>query len=305
VSYGFLHANPVHLLSSLFSLTVCGPLLERRLGASNFLLLYFAALVGAAIVAIAIPHGSAIETGASGALFGILGALFALWVLGAPDLSPAYFLGTFALNFAISARAPQADWAAHAGGFITGMACIALFDGLARSNALWLRCKFPEFVKLNLLVIVVGATALWFFGPAILPGRDPRLLGLGAALGAVLLIKLLDLLLAVRHGLIGTVLVLAVGNGAVAYGFGEIGRSVLDAASRLLTAFPEGAELVHVLGMTTASTLLGIGAVLLTCIVYLRPLRRGIRDVGFVGATYVGDRGRENGLVRPAKYTRA
>jgi membrane associated rhomboid family serine protease len=128
IAYGFLHANPLHLTMNMISLAVCGPPLERRLGASAFIIVYAASLIGAALVSTFAHAGPFVSVGASGAIFGLLGALFALWILGATELSPSFFLVNFALNFAFATRAPNIDWGAHIGGFVTGMVMCALLD---------------------------------------------------------------------------------------------------------------------------------------------------------------------------------
>ena len=45
LTYGFLHASPLHLLSNLISLALLGPFLEARLRSANFLLVYAISLL--------------------------------------------------------------------------------------------------------------------------------------------------------------------------------------------------------------------------------------------------------------------
>jgi len=73
----FLHYGPFHLAINMYSLYWVGSLLEHFIGRWKFLLLYLAAgLAGSAGALIATPN--ALTVGASGAIFGVLGAL---WVL--------------------------------------------------------------------------------------------------------------------------------------------------------------------------------------------------------------------------------
>jgi membrane associated rhomboid family serine protease len=73
----FLHYGPFHLLVNMYSLYFAGSLLEAMIGRWRFGLLYLASgLAGSAGALVVSPHS--ITVGASGAIFGILGALFVL-----------------------------------------------------------------------------------------------------------------------------------------------------------------------------------------------------------------------------------
>jgi len=68
----FLHGDVVHLLYNLFALALFGMILEQAVGRRRFLLIFFGAGVLASIGA-AVLYPAAL--GASGAIFGIMGAL--------------------------------------------------------------------------------------------------------------------------------------------------------------------------------------------------------------------------------------
>jgi membrane associated rhomboid family serine protease len=73
----FLHVNFFHLAVNMYSLYFAGTILEQLVGRWRFLLLYFVAgLAGAAGALVLSPNVPTV--GASGAIFGILGALFVL-----------------------------------------------------------------------------------------------------------------------------------------------------------------------------------------------------------------------------------
>jgi len=71
----FLHADLTHLLYNMFALALFGSMLEKIVGCEKFLAIYFAAGLVASAAAFFF-YGSSL--GASGAIFGILGALAAL-----------------------------------------------------------------------------------------------------------------------------------------------------------------------------------------------------------------------------------
>jgi rhomboid protease GluP len=73
----FLHGGELHLLFNMASLFSLGTLLERLAGSGKFLLIYFAAGLLGSLFSAAQP-GNPMSVGASGAIFGIAGALLAL-----------------------------------------------------------------------------------------------------------------------------------------------------------------------------------------------------------------------------------
>lgn len=77
----FLHSGLTHLFLNMLALFFFGPLLERRIGSGRFLALYFGSGILAGLAQILVFPGSAV-LGASGAVFGLLGALTVIM----PDL---------------------------------------------------------------------------------------------------------------------------------------------------------------------------------------------------------------------------
>jgi membrane associated rhomboid family serine protease len=75
VSGGFLHDGPVHLLMNMVGVYFLGQLLEPRLGAVRFVGLYFASLLAGSL-GVMLLSPEAPTLGASGAVFGLLGAAF-------------------------------------------------------------------------------------------------------------------------------------------------------------------------------------------------------------------------------------
>lgn len=120
----FLHVGPIHLAWNLaFGMPLC-VLVERALGSRRFLLVYLAsALAGSAA---SMLGGMPMSAGASGALFGVAGAMLALYrravgswraFLASRDIRlNAVMLGAFALA---GLFLPIDGWA-HAGGLAAG-----------------------------------------------------------------------------------------------------------------------------------------------------------------------------------------
>lgn len=129
ISAGFLHGNLMHVGVNSFVLYLLGGQTERVLGSSRFLILYTAALVGGSFASLNFGHGFSV--GASGAVWGLLGAQVAL-AYGRPPVLPASIAESLKpmakqnilINVGISFL-PGIDAAAHFGGGITGAAVLA------------------------------------------------------------------------------------------------------------------------------------------------------------------------------------
>ncbi|MBS3132434.1 rhomboid family intramembrane serine protease [Candidatus Woesearchaeota archaeon] len=80
----FLHGSPMHLFFNMYALLIFGPLLESRIGARRFFIVYLGSGLIANIIS-SFFYNSAL--GASGAVMGMLGALIILM----PDLQLLFF----------------------------------------------------------------------------------------------------------------------------------------------------------------------------------------------------------------------
>ena len=88
VTSGFLHFGILHLAFNMYMLYLLGQMLEPVLGRVKFVLLYFAALLGGALGVLLLDSGRGLTAGASGAVFGLLGAAFVgQWLHGANPLT--------------------------------------------------------------------------------------------------------------------------------------------------------------------------------------------------------------------------
>jgi membrane associated rhomboid family serine protease len=201
IAYGFLHANLFHIATNMICLALWGGNLEKRIGAFYFLVIYFCAMIAGAIVSNLHHAGPYLMVGASGAISGILGALLCLWILGKVDLSAGFFAMNIGLNVALAVSSSSVDWVGHLGGFAAGLIVCALIDILERVNRFALRCKFPEFVKINSLILgVTPGILLWSTTPDALSLGSPqsRLLLLIYSASCLAAIKLVDLAMSLK-----------------------------------------------------------------------------------------------------------
>lgn len=126
-STAFLHASVWHIAINMFSLWVLGRFIEAVLGSLRMLLVYFVAMVVAGVAVVYFSPPDVPTLGASGAIFGLFGALFAIGSkLGerGRQLVKAN-IGILVLNLVFSVI-PGISWQAHVGGLISGFICTYL-----------------------------------------------------------------------------------------------------------------------------------------------------------------------------------
>ena len=119
VTGGFLHANLLHILFNMWVLWILGSLLEPALGRVRFATIYGVSLLAGSLGALIVsPH--TITVGASGAVFGLMGAAAVeLRARRMPVLQSG--IGALILiNLVISFTLPGISWGGHVGGLIGG-----------------------------------------------------------------------------------------------------------------------------------------------------------------------------------------
>lgn len=125
----FVHSESslFHLLFNGYSLWVLGGIVERLIGRAKFLGLFLLAGLGGSIAVLWLAPTQAV-IGASGAIFGLFGALFVIErSLGSTNRQ---LLIVLALNLVLGFVVPGISWQAHIGGLLTGL---ALAWGLVKS----------------------------------------------------------------------------------------------------------------------------------------------------------------------------
>ncbi|MDX2035375.1 MAG: rhomboid family intramembrane serine protease [Isosphaeraceae bacterium] len=125
----FLHIGLIHLIMNMGALAAAGPAVERIFGRLGFAVIYFVSGFVGSVVSVSI-HPLLVSAGASGAIFGVFGAVLGLLTARKSEVPSHLFqrklkeMGTFlAMNLVIGLSMPQIDLAAHIGGFAAGAAC--------------------------------------------------------------------------------------------------------------------------------------------------------------------------------------
>ena len=121
----FLHGSLLHLLFNMYVLYVLGPTMERILGHSRFALLFLVSGLGGAVASYALSAPTTLSVGASGAIFGVMGALAVAGRRLRFDITMVLVL--IAINLVIGfVFAAGIDWRAHVGSLVTGAAMAAV-----------------------------------------------------------------------------------------------------------------------------------------------------------------------------------
>jgi rhomboid protease GluP len=119
-----LHGNVFHLLMNMYVLIYIGGFMERFIGSLRYLLLYLISGVVASVAVVYLGNLNVITVGASGSIFGIMGALFLMTFIQ-KDALPGPIIYQIRLltiiNLAFTAFIPGISIYGHLGGLITGM----------------------------------------------------------------------------------------------------------------------------------------------------------------------------------------
>jgi membrane associated rhomboid family serine protease len=148
ISSGFLHVNWLHLIFNTIALGAFSGMVEGYLGSFQFLLVYFASLIGGDLLCLFIHrnHGDYSAVGASGAICGVIFASIAIFpgmsvgLFFLPISLPGWLFGLVFVLFSIYGIKSSRDnigHDAHLGGALVGMLVGILFDpGALTRNSL-------------------------------------------------------------------------------------------------------------------------------------------------------------------------
>ena len=128
ITSAFLHGGVIHLLCNMYSLYIVGTQLETVLGKIKFIIIYILSIIASSLLSGVINGGSIMSVGASGAIFGLLGALLYFGYHYRLYLGNAILyqiLPVVGINLIIGFTTPGIDNWAHlgglAGGYLAGM----------------------------------------------------------------------------------------------------------------------------------------------------------------------------------------
>jgi membrane associated rhomboid family serine protease len=157
----FLHIGLFHLLLNCFAIYVFGGLVEQALGSARFLTIYLVTGFAGSAASFAFGDPARAAAGASGAVFGLLGAWLVFnfrrrsLMLGRANVQWALML--IGINLVFGLVIPRIDWLAHAGGLVAGVAAGFAAEGIGRRTAR----TASQVAGLVVLVAVSAALVAW------------------------------------------------------------------------------------------------------------------------------------------------
>ncbi|MGD0712901.1 MAG: rhomboid family intramembrane serine protease [Gaiellaceae bacterium] len=154
----FLHANLLHIGFNMLALWWFGAPVEQYLGRARFLGLYFVAgLAGSAGALVQTPG---ITVGASGAIFGVLGAMMILEWQATGRLG-GNAMTLIVINLALSFAIANISIGGHIGGLIGGILATLAFARWGRGHAAYGRIGLGGALGLVLIAVASVAIAYW------------------------------------------------------------------------------------------------------------------------------------------------
>ncbi|MEI6623291.1 MAG: rhomboid family intramembrane serine protease [Actinomycetes bacterium] len=134
ITAAFLHAGIIHIAFNMVVLIMLGPTLEKVLGHFRYAVLYLLAALGGSICSYAFSDPLSPSVGASGAIFGLMGALIVAGRRLKFDVTQVVVL--LVINLLIGfIPGGNVDWRAHLGGLITGALVALVLSHPVKRNA--------------------------------------------------------------------------------------------------------------------------------------------------------------------------
>ena len=116
----FLHGSVLHLMFNMLALYWLGTIIEQALGTPRFLLVYFVSGLAGSAGALWLSSALAVTVGASGAIFGMIGALLILEYLSTGSLMGQAMV-LILINMALTFAVPGISIGGHLGGLVGGI----------------------------------------------------------------------------------------------------------------------------------------------------------------------------------------
>jgi membrane associated rhomboid family serine protease len=159
----FLHGSWLHIAFNMYVLFVLGPTLERVLGHVRFTVLYLVAALGGSVASYTFSDPRTVSVGASGAIFGLMGALLVAGRRLRWDLTQVLIL--LGVNVVIGFLSPDVDWRAHLGGLVVGGLVAAVFvwtpPPFRSARALWQTLGILAILGVLVVVTMWRTGQLW------------------------------------------------------------------------------------------------------------------------------------------------
>ncbi len=159
VTGGFLHASILHVAFNMYLLWILGGALERYAGTARFLAIYFAGLLWGSAGALVLSPDSR-TVGASGAVFGLMAALYLLERQRGVALLGGSVGALLLINLAITFFFPGISIGGHIGGILGGAAAAFILSGYGRGHLAYGRVGAPGWAAMTGLMAAAVAVSV-------------------------------------------------------------------------------------------------------------------------------------------------
>jgi membrane associated rhomboid family serine protease len=160
VTAAFLHYGPFHLLLNMLALWWFGSMLEQRIGSGRFLAIYLVSgLAGSAGALMLDPTTPTV--GASGAIFGILGAGLVMETVHRDYVFGGSALGVILLNLVFTFSVSNISIGGHIGGLLGGAVCAFGFSRFGRGSVAFGRAGLLGYSTVVAVAIASFLLAYW------------------------------------------------------------------------------------------------------------------------------------------------
>jgi membrane associated rhomboid family serine protease len=156
----FLHYGVFHLAVNCYALWILGSAVETDYGKVRWLIFFVLTGIAGGVSSYAFGPVAGAGAGASGAIFGLMGAFLAYSYrrratqIGRMRIQAV--VQTLILNLVITVALSFIDWRAHLGGFVVGVAAGALLDPGPRELP-----RAAQVAGMLLLVVGIAGVAAW------------------------------------------------------------------------------------------------------------------------------------------------
>ena len=156
ITAGFVHdwSSPWHSLLNSYAIWIFGQQLEPLLGKFRFFVLYMVSIFGGSVAVLWLSNPQTPVVGASGALFGLMGAFFVVIRTLGGNTTQIFLL--IAINFSMGLFVSGISWEGHLGGLVTGLAIAGVYANTRNKNQ-----KVAQFVGVVLVIAALVVLTLW------------------------------------------------------------------------------------------------------------------------------------------------
>ncbi|WP_043619806.1 rhomboid family intramembrane serine protease [Nonomuraea candida] len=159
ISAAFVHGSVFHILFNCWALYVVGPYLERAFGHVRYIAIYAISALGGSVLGLWLDPLNQPTVGASGAIFGLFGAVFVVGRRLNMDVRGIAVL--IALNLAITFLVSGISWTGHIGGLVTGSLLAGALAYAPKNNrTLWQVVAIAGALALLAVLVVVRTSAI-------------------------------------------------------------------------------------------------------------------------------------------------